>query len=836
MELDALLKHQDWAQSLAARLLDDASASDDILQEVWLAARKNPPKNSESVTGWIASVVRNLATMRVRTETRRRQREARVGALRAAEAAQTENVLDQIEVQRRVVDALLELEEPDRTVIALRCYEELNATQIGQRLGVTAATVRSRLQRGIRRLREKLEAESTDDPRSWAFAIMPFALRAPIDPIAVGASKPAVAVWAKWTAVPAVLVAAIVALSSGSRDASPAPADVPGGAVAGVTGVEELAPLPNDRSHDAPIGGEPTGTVSTDSQLFEQPPVKLAGLVRDIHGDPVPGLDVRVAGRPAGPFGLTDAEGRFSFMSSLSAKDPEPGMTSDRLVVDSDRYATVRSGSTSEKLQESAMIIVAPAIEFVGTVLDARSQPLTDVLFEFHVSVGELVDYPSNDDLSRTEQHHFRYRSSEADGRFSFRIARIEGVPVRITKSRFRTATYAVEEIPDREVDIVLEENPERVTIFGFVRKEDLKPAEGAVVHYLNETAVCGDDGSFELSVPQHETEAPLTAILEGVQPAVVERFGADQSRRRANKPVELTLGGSALVLDVRVIDHAGEPLVNWDVGLIDPTIVSWNHSPGTAAEQLTMGGSLPRPVTNGDGRFRFGGLSDRPYTVWVGQKRDQLRIDSVPTHPGGAELVIVIPEGAYLPPLTGRVVDARGIPVDGVRVSVSRDFVVDGNTTTSGGSSAETDDLGAFVLDRVPSRGVYLSVTGSCIVTTEFSLSDLGLEEGENSTENHDLVVQRTVSIRYYYDPAVESGTQVRIECLDAAGERLACLVRSGSGWTTSSSLSAVRGATPVFEVSERIERIRVWSGATVVCETEFTASEDGVIEIRGR
>ena len=57
------------------------------------------------------------------------------------------------EVRRKVVDAVLDLDEPYRTVVLLRYYEDLPPREIAKRTGVGDETVRGRIKRAIAELR-----------------------------------------------------------------------------------------------------------------------------------------------------------------------------------------------------------------------------------------------------------------------------------------------------------------------------------------------------------------------------------------------------------------------------------------------------------------------------------------------------------------------------------------------------------------------------------------------------------------------------------------------------------------------------------------------------------
>ena len=58
-----------------------------------------------------------------------------------------EHILEREQAREQLVRAVLSLDEPFRTVVLLRYYEELSASEIARRLAVPSATVRTRLAR-----------------------------------------------------------------------------------------------------------------------------------------------------------------------------------------------------------------------------------------------------------------------------------------------------------------------------------------------------------------------------------------------------------------------------------------------------------------------------------------------------------------------------------------------------------------------------------------------------------------------------------------------------------------------------------------------------------------
>src|SRR5206468_8040919 len=74
------------------------------------------------------------------------------------------------ELLRRVVDAVLALDEPYRTTILERYFRDRTAQGIAAESGTPLATVRSREQRALAQLRARLDRE-WGERSSWAFAL-----------------------------------------------------------------------------------------------------------------------------------------------------------------------------------------------------------------------------------------------------------------------------------------------------------------------------------------------------------------------------------------------------------------------------------------------------------------------------------------------------------------------------------------------------------------------------------------------------------------------------------------------------------------------------------------
>jgi RNA polymerase sigma-70 factor (ECF subfamily) len=180
-ELDPtrLLAEARWMQRLAARLLHDADAAEDVAQDAlvaaWRGARVDetssqrrglggPEAEPRTRRAWLARVVVTRAWRAARAARAREGRERRVARPERVES--TASIVARAEQHERVVAAVLALDEPYRTAVLLHYYDGLSAPEIAARTGVSPAAVRKRLSRGIAALRARLVERRELDMRA----------------------------------------------------------------------------------------------------------------------------------------------------------------------------------------------------------------------------------------------------------------------------------------------------------------------------------------------------------------------------------------------------------------------------------------------------------------------------------------------------------------------------------------------------------------------------------------------------------------------------------------------------------------------------------------------
>lgn len=171
--VELLLAHGEFVRSLAGALCRDDATADDVAQESMAAALRNPPAADRPLEPWLATVVRNCARKVVRGRLRREAREVATARTDSDSEGDPAVVVVRLEEQRILVEEVARLDEPFRTAILLRYFDGLQAAEIGRRTGVPAATVRTRVLRGLERLREALDRRHGGRRDAWMALLLP---------------------------------------------------------------------------------------------------------------------------------------------------------------------------------------------------------------------------------------------------------------------------------------------------------------------------------------------------------------------------------------------------------------------------------------------------------------------------------------------------------------------------------------------------------------------------------------------------------------------------------------------------------------------------------------
>jgi RNA polymerase sigma-70 factor (ECF subfamily) len=158
IDAEVLLSHSAWLTRLARALVARADEIDDIVQETFVHALSHPPRHEGNLRAWLVTIARNIARSRFRSDQARIARENATDSPPPVE--NPAEALERAELRNIVVTSVLNLEEPYRSTLILRFFEEMEVEDIGRLTKTVEDTVRTRIRRGVIRLRELLERDA----------------------------------------------------------------------------------------------------------------------------------------------------------------------------------------------------------------------------------------------------------------------------------------------------------------------------------------------------------------------------------------------------------------------------------------------------------------------------------------------------------------------------------------------------------------------------------------------------------------------------------------------------------------------------------------------------
>lgn len=703
--LERLLEHREWMRRLARALVHDATRADDVEQDAWLAAIQRPPRHDAGLKSWLRRLVRHRAANARRAATRREAHETAMPSPSAGHSP--DDAVAQIEEMERVARAVLALEEPYRTVVALRFYEDLDPHAIAARLAVPVETVRTRLKRSLARLREQLDGAHGGDGRAWCAALLPFAAGAATGKTALVTGGIAVTTKTKLALAAAVLLvlalagggAAVLLKSGGGNDASgPKSTDT----AAATAGAHRPA-----RSEAKPaatvLPPAPTGTAG------------VFGAVR--FGEtrkPAAAQRVVLSTSGAAPVEtLTDERGRFRF-------DGIAAQRAWRVAVDVAGFApVVRPNLRLEEFEtrDLGVLTLDEPAKFDVVVKDWGDRPVAgaDVALFPDFERGMSFDSWTAAAGFRGVPEPFAAGRTEPTGRASFALPPASHVIAVVRATGYALAWrqgLALTKDGFGGDFVVRLDRGGRVE--GRVVHADGTPAAGIAVFASN-----GNDYLAAAIVPHATTGADGRFVLENVARGDMRlRAGtpglppADAALVRvpSSAPVEIVLDGNAVEGRV-VAAEDGKPLAGARVRL--DVFANGNRANWVA-----------EAVSGEDGRYRADTLRDGGvYTIRVEHPGYALLTDSpaggLEFRNGRATRDFKMRRGARV----AGIVTATGGPVAGARVSASWSAGPGGLAHVDG----FTGDDGKFALDGVAPGTIVVQATSDAGFQTGLSTNWIG-------------------------------------------------------------------------------------------------------------
>lgn len=151
----ALLDEDEWLRRRAVRLARDTHLAEDLVQEVWLAALKNRPDPRRKLQPWLERVLQSQHALSLRKRSRHRSED-----LAETIAFKPKGHSEQVRQGERLAilfEAIAGLEEPYRSTLRQRFFESRSVAEIADLHGQQPTTVRTRVHRGLVRLRKALK-------------------------------------------------------------------------------------------------------------------------------------------------------------------------------------------------------------------------------------------------------------------------------------------------------------------------------------------------------------------------------------------------------------------------------------------------------------------------------------------------------------------------------------------------------------------------------------------------------------------------------------------------------------------------------------------------------
>jgi RNA polymerase sigma-70 factor (ECF subfamily) len=150
------------ALGVAFAVCGDAALAGDVTQEAFLRAWRKLGELSDNAKfgGWLCGIVRNLAIDAIRTRGRGKEVSDDGSVAAAEELADPISQVQRFEQSDQIDWALRQLDEPSRTAIVLRYYQNLSSAEIAGLTGATIGAVDTRLSRARRTLRYLLSGST----------------------------------------------------------------------------------------------------------------------------------------------------------------------------------------------------------------------------------------------------------------------------------------------------------------------------------------------------------------------------------------------------------------------------------------------------------------------------------------------------------------------------------------------------------------------------------------------------------------------------------------------------------------------------------------------------
>ena len=154
-------KYADDLLSLAANLLDDKVAAEDVVQDVFISFAESVDtfRLTGSLKGFLATCVANRSRDCIRKNRRGQIAAANMAERRSSEVKSPVQLVIRSEELKKLGNAMTELPYEQREAIVLRLHGDLKFRQIAKMQNTSTKTVQSRYRYGLDKLRSRMNGE-----------------------------------------------------------------------------------------------------------------------------------------------------------------------------------------------------------------------------------------------------------------------------------------------------------------------------------------------------------------------------------------------------------------------------------------------------------------------------------------------------------------------------------------------------------------------------------------------------------------------------------------------------------------------------------------------------
>lgn len=837
-----LNQHLSWMRSLARALVRDEALAEDLVQDAAVAALEPKARRPMDVRGWLGTVLRNRARDVARRSGARTAREAEVA--RPEAGPQLDELGSRAAMGAELSQRVLALGEPMRSTLLMRYWDDLPPRAIAKRTGVPVSTVKSRLARGLERLRRDLDESRGGDRRAWLVVVLPLARKTP------------------WIAAPAA--AGWTAMNSKTIVAATA-AVMAGGALMlarGTNAAPVLPDLPQDRGEEEARaerrGSSPGGIgfVSTESRGQERVAAgrtveaeeaapdaatfEVIARVLDGSARPMGGVELRLEGTDV--VGRTASDGRATLVTAEA--------TGTLVAADGSLWVTVRPGVWREGRDVVPLVVVAPSLRIDGRVIDSFCHAVEGASVDVWLPADFLNRFDGS--FGASTRSGWTTTSSE-EGQFAFdRAPGVEGAKLQVSAEGFEAAILDCPQLDTSGFEVVLKRPaaPEASRLRGRVLRADGRPATRARVGLGMETVAADEQGLFEIDLARTGPSAnTLVAIEAGSLTGELPRPEGEPEGPRRGWPdyVEVTLGAEPLRITGVVVDQDGKPLEGARVWLDDPSSFGTlgifpiqrealaaglepsrdavrsiasigagsDEQHGTATAVGDPNASFAWTATDAEGRFRLDGLEDRRYVLNVAGPSLEYGLQTDPIDAGERGVEITVDTADLYETLSGRVVTANGDGVPGAWITpwvsalTATIPVLDGTSDVTRyfySKGTRTDDEGYFTLKNVPKRWLQFYIAGNGVIPGYASVDDVV------DSDDFEIEIEVRVEVVVTVSDAADPIDGVR--AFNALGEPRSIYSVFADGYSTMVEAPIVNGKSGSLSMATDVSELVFLSG----------------------